>query len=240
MDPRYNSYKRSTAKLPVCICKGAYCNTQEKIESIWLEQNIYRFHKSEDCRKLKKESSTTEITTSNSATTNANDSRLSQETTITETTVSSTETTTTATTTTATTTTGTTATTTTTATITTTATTTTAISTPDEKLANSTDRSGLDMSGSDNDNTSNDGKNLTTPLVAADETVQLITATTREFTELSTGSTTVTEEGNGLNQKEYMLKNVTEGIESTYDTEPTETIAADEIGEEVELKPGRD
>ncbi|VDK88330.1 unnamed protein product, partial [Onchocerca ochengi] len=56
MDPRYNSYTRSSFLLPVCICKGDYCNTQEKIENIWMEQNIYEFHQPEDCNdKLKKE-----------------------------------------------------------------------------------------------------------------------------------------------------------------------------------------
>ncbi|EFO14367.1 hypothetical protein LOAG_14154 [Loa loa] len=52
MDPRYNSYLRSTRALPVCICKGDYCNTQEKIENIWLEQNLYRFHDPEDCHAI--------------------------------------------------------------------------------------------------------------------------------------------------------------------------------------------
>ncbi|VBB33824.1 unnamed protein product [Acanthocheilonema viteae] len=60
LDPRYNSYIRSAEKLPVCICKNSYCNTQEKIESVWLEQNLYRFHEFEDCNdKLNKEKLTT-------------------------------------------------------------------------------------------------------------------------------------------------------------------------------------
>ncbi|VDM94931.1 unnamed protein product [Thelazia callipaeda] len=49
MDPNYNSYKRSSAKLPVCICSGSFCNTQDNIESIWLQQNIYTLHEGEDC-----------------------------------------------------------------------------------------------------------------------------------------------------------------------------------------------
>lgn len=92
MDPRHNSYKRSTAVLPVCICKGDYCNTQEKIENIWMEQNIYRFHDPEDCHdKSDKERLTTKSVTSTETETT---SKLIQETTATGTLESSTETTT--------------------------------------------------------------------------------------------------------------------------------------------------
>ncbi|MCP9260534.1 hypothetical protein DINM_003483 [Dirofilaria immitis] len=64
MDPRYNSYQRSVFLLPVCICKGDYCNTQEKIENVWLEQNIYKFRSPEDCRtQLDKQKLTTKSVT---------------------------------------------------------------------------------------------------------------------------------------------------------------------------------
>lgn len=49
MDSERNSYKRSERKLPVCICSGDYCNTQENIEKIWLEQNIYEFQAAKKC-----------------------------------------------------------------------------------------------------------------------------------------------------------------------------------------------
>uniref|UniRef100_A0A915PFI2 Uncharacterized protein n=1 Tax=Setaria digitata TaxID=48799 RepID=A0A915PFI2_9BILA len=70
MDPRYNTYERSTKPLPVCICKGDYCNTQERIENIWLEQKIYEFHDPEDCdnQMIKEKSATTAGTVTSAST----------------------------------------------------------------------------------------------------------------------------------------------------------------------------
>ncbi|VDK86295.1 unnamed protein product [Litomosoides sigmodontis] len=188
MDPRYNSYKRSTAKLPVCICKGAYCNTQEKIESVWLEQNIYRFHKSEDCRdKLKKENSTTKTTTSSSGTTSANDFRFNQIARVTETSVS---------------------------TATTIAATAAATTASDELLENVTEvseSSGAHTSAPSSNNSSDNETNVPESQTAeTDANAQSNASSARKVREVGIQSATVAEQVNWLLNKEenYMSESI--------------------------------